>query len=333
MVLAVLQAVASAGISQLSVVVGSGAERVIKTLQDTTAGGVFARANVSFVEQPRQRGTGDAASVGLTALDELDYLGDDNDHVLVVHGDLPLITEHVVRETLEHHLDTGAAATVLSVPSGPGTTLRSRLVFADDGERVLGVQAEGDSDECAAGVYVFRRSLLAPAIRRTSPENYRGEYDLNDVVAVLADAGHTVSSWCTGDPDAVRSVNTRADLAEAEALLRDRINRAWMQAGVTITDPLRTYIDAAVVLGTGIILWPGTILSGCTVIGDNAELGPDTHLTDCAVGTDAVVVRTTGRDAEIGPGSTVGPFVVLEPGAQIAPNSVTGSFVTATSSE
>lgn len=326
MVLSVLDSVVGIGVDRVAMVVGRGAERVTKTLQELAPD-----IPLHFVEQTVQRGTGDAANTGLTALDDSNY-ADDDDHVLVVHGDLPLMTSELLGRFVRHHVESGSAATVLGSTVFESVRARSRILRRPDGS-VASVLAGADSDEAVAGAYIFRRSLLAPAVRRTTPENVRGEYDLNDTIEVLVSAGHRVEAFLVADADLVRSVNDRVDLAAAEALLRDRINRNWMVAGVTITDPLRTYIDADVKLGSGVVLRPGTILEGHTVVGDDTVLGPDTHLTDCAIGAGAVVVRTTGRDSEVGPGATVGPFAFLEVGAQVPPGAKTGAFHTSSSTE
>ncbi len=339
MVLSAVHALVGAGIDNLVVVVHRGAEHIAKALQ-----GSVGDTAIAFVEQQVQRGTGDAALAGLAALDDPTYLlgartglqqarsflDDGEGEVMVVHGDLPLLTADLVRDFLDAHLGSDVAATALtSFATGPAAR-RSRVVHSADG-RVVSIEADGEGEEAAAGLYLFRRSLLAAAIRRTTPQNDRGVFDLNDTFGVLTRAGHSADTHLVADVDSVRSVSSENDVAEAAAILRQRITRHWMAQGVSMVDPSRTYIDLDVVLSAGVTLHPGTILRGETVVGEGAELGPDTHLTDCAVGAGARVIRSTGCDAEIGPGAVVGPFVSLEPGAQIAPNVTTGSFITAKS--
>ncbi|MGH9164255.1 MAG: bifunctional UDP-N-acetylglucosamine diphosphorylase/glucosamine-1-phosphate N-acetyltransferase GlmU, partial [Acidimicrobiales bacterium] len=133
-------------------------------------------------------------------------------------------------------------------------------------------------------------------------------------------------SQVVADPMEVAGVNDRAQLAVAEAELRDRTNERWMRRGVTMLDPERTYIDATVTLAADVTLFPGTILQGATSIGAGAQIGPDTRLIDCSVGEGAVVEQTVGRHAEIGAEARVGPFASLPPGAQVPPGAVTGPF-------
>src|SRR5437763_2278955 len=130
----------------------------------------------------------------------------------------------------------------------------------------------------------FRHSVLAPALRRLNPANAQGEYYLTDVAAVLHDAGYNVISLVTDDPMEAAGVNDRAQLAVAEAELRDRTNERWMRRGVTMLDPERTYIDASVDLAADVTLFPGTMLQGATRVAAGADIGPDSRLVDCEVG-------------------------------------------------
>jgi bifunctional UDP-N-acetylglucosamine pyrophosphorylase/glucosamine-1-phosphate N-acetyltransferase len=273
--------------------------------------------------------------VGLTAFPDEDL--DDGD-VIVLPGDTPLLRPSTVSHLVQHHRDTDAACTLLTArvadPRGYGRVVRGK----DD--RVGRIVEEADAtdderaiDEVNTSIYCFRRALLAPALRRLSPENAQGEYYLTDVVEVLYDAGYPVVSVVADDPVETQGVNDRLQLSVAEAELRKRTNAGWLQRGVTMLDPGRTYIDATVELSTDVTLFPGTMLQGRCVVGPGAELGPDTRLVDCVVGAAATVEQTVGRDAEIGDRARVGPFAVLEPGAHIAPDARTGPFYTATSDD
>jgi bifunctional UDP-N-acetylglucosamine pyrophosphorylase/glucosamine-1-phosphate N-acetyltransferase len=181
-------------------------------------------------------------------------------------------------------------------------------------------------NEVCTSIYCFRKSVLAPALRRLSPENVQGEYYLTDSIAVLHDAGYIVTSLIAADPMEAAGVNDRAQLAVAEAELRDRTNERWMRRGVTMLDPERTYIDLSVQLGTDVTLFPGTMLQGDTRVGAGAEIGPDTRLIDCTVGDGARVFQTSARLADVGADAVVGPFAALEPGARVAEGEVTGPF-------
>jgi bifunctional UDP-N-acetylglucosamine pyrophosphorylase/glucosamine-1-phosphate N-acetyltransferase len=168
--------------------------------------------------------------------------------------------------------------------------------------------------------------VLAPSLRRISPDNAKGEYYLTDVVEVLYDAGYPVVALPASDPMEAAGVNDRAQLAAAEAELRDRTNERWMRRGVTMLDPERTYIDASVELGTDVTIFPGTLLQGATRIGNNAQIGPDARLVDCTVGEDAIVEQAMGRQATIGDRARIGPYAVLQPGARVKADAVVAPF-------
>jgi bifunctional UDP-N-acetylglucosamine pyrophosphorylase/glucosamine-1-phosphate N-acetyltransferase len=327
MVLHVLDALAELPIQRVVVVVGHGAEGVTKAVQEG-APGTF---TLEFVEQHVQRGTGDAAAVGLTGFpDNVEDEQEEGD-VVVLPGDAPLLRPPTLAALVRTHRASDAAASLLVAhledPTGYG-----RLVRDKDG-RIAAVVEEADATEeerqvteVNTSVYCFRRSVLAPALRRLSPENATGEYYLTDTVAVLHDAGYEISSLVVADPMEAAGVNDRAQLAVAEAELRDRTNERWMRRGVTMHDPERTYVDATVELSADVTVLPGTILEGSTTIATGASIGPGTRLVDCRVGEGAVVENSVALQADIGAEARVGPYAVLQPGCRVAPGTLTGPF-------
>jgi bifunctional UDP-N-acetylglucosamine pyrophosphorylase/glucosamine-1-phosphate N-acetyltransferase len=328
MLLHILDALSELPIDRTVVVVGHGAELVTKMLLEQGPPGMA----LDFVEQHVQRGTGDAAGIAMTAFPEDDAL-DDGD-VVVLPGDTPLLRATTLGRLVEAHRETDAAATLLSArladPTGYGRVVRGR----DD--QVVRVVEESDStpselaiDEVNTSIYCFKRSVLAPALRRLSPDNVQGEYYLTDVVEVLHDAGYLVSAVEADDPGEITGVNDRVQLAAAEAELRRRTNDAWMRQGVTMLDPDRTYVDATVELHADVTLFPDTMLHGRTVVGAGARIGPSVRLVDCMVGRNAVVEHAVGHDSEIGDDAVVGPFAALQPGSQVPPGTRTPPFYTA----
>ena len=324
MLLHILDAVTDMGADRAIVVVGHGAERITKKLVDDGPPGL----PIDFVEQEVQRGTGDAVMVALTAFPEdVDEEGD----LLVLPADQPLLRATTLDDLVTLHRESGAAATVLTAelpdPNGLG-----RVVRGKDGnvDRIVEQRDATDEEraicEINTAVYCFKRSLLAPALRRVTPDNSQGEYYLTDVIEVLADAGHTVSAMTIDDAAEAQGVNDRAQLAAAEAELRRRTNERWMAAGVTMVDPTTTYIDAGVRLGADVTLFPGVILQGTTSIGEHTEIGPGCRLVSCTIGADCRLDQTVGELAEVGDRARVGPFASLKPGVVIAPGSVTGAF-------
>jgi bifunctional UDP-N-acetylglucosamine pyrophosphorylase / glucosamine-1-phosphate N-acetyltransferase len=324
MVLHVVDALAELPLERIVVVVGHEAERVTKTLHDQ----LVTEVPVEFVEQRVQRGTGDAVSVALTVFDDLDA----EDDILVLPGDAPLVRAETIARLATEHRNQDAAAAILTAtvadPSGLG-----RVVRGKDG-RVARVVEHADAspeereiDEINTSIYCFRRGLLAPALRRLSPENAQGEYYLTDAIAVLRDAGHNVIALEAEDPAEAIMVNDRAQLAEAETELRRRINRMWMRAGVTMVDPARTYIDATVELETDVRLLPGTMLEGRTVVGAGSVVGPDCRLTDVVVGEGVRMANTVARECEIGDNCEIGPYAFVRPGTRVAAGVKIGTYV------
>ena len=326
MVVHVLYALAELRLERAVVVVGHGAPRVTKAVGEQPPPGL----HLDFVEQRVQRGTGDAVLVALTAFPDDDI--DDAD-IVVLPGDTPLLRPPTLAALVRAHRRAEAAATVLTAvldePTGYGRVVR------DKNDRVARIVEQSDATEeelavkeVNTSIYVFRRSVLAPALRRLTPDNSQGEYYLTDAIAVLHDAGYPVVSMVINDPIEAAGVNDRHQLSLAEAELRARINERWMRRGVTMVDPEATYVDTTVDLSPDVVLYPGTHLQGNTTIEPGAELGPNTQLADCKVGRNAVVTATIARNAEIGSDAQVGPWSYLPPGTKVAAGQVTGPCFT-----
>jgi bifunctional UDP-N-acetylglucosamine pyrophosphorylase/glucosamine-1-phosphate N-acetyltransferase len=326
MILHVLDAMAEIDVRRVVVVVGHRGEWVTKTLVQHAP----PTMEIEFVEQIKRSGTGDALAVGLTGLPDDD---DELEEVVVLPGDTPLLRPQTLATLVRAHRSEDAGATLLTAvvenPTGYG-----RVVHGKDGE-VTRVVEEADAtdeerviDEVNTSIYCFRRSILAPTLRRLSPANAQGEYYLTDAVAVLHSAGYAVRSLVLPDSIEAAGVNDRAQLAVAEAELRDRINERWMRRGVTMWDPERTYVDAEAQLEADVSLLPGVILRGACRIGAGSEIGPNSVLTETTVGQAAVVEASVCTRAAIGDGARIGAYSVLEAGAEVdagtvvAPHSV-----------
>lgn len=324
MILHVLDALAELPVHRVVVVVGHRGEWITKTLVDHAP----STLSIEFVEQSEQVGTGDALAVGLTALPEAAVDGEDD--VVVLPGDAPLVRAPTLAALVRHHRQTDAAATLLTArlddPRGYDRVLRGRddavVAVVEDGD--VG-DADQAVDEVATAFHCFRHAVLAPALRRLQPAG-TDEHSLTGVYAVLHDAGYRVESLLMADPMEAAGVNDRAQLAVAEAELRDRINERWMRRGVTMWDPEQTYVDASVQLEPDVVLLPGVLLQGECVVAAGAEIGPDCHLVDTTVGEGATVTKTTAVRATVGEQARVGPFVRLGAGAVVAAGEVVPPF-------
>jgi len=322
MVAHVLDALAELRLDRVVVVVGHEATRVMRAINECSPEGL----KVSYADQRTRRGTGDAVLKALDAFPEVEM--DDGD-VLVLPGDTPLLRPPTIAALVRKHREEDAAATILTArvsdPSGYGRVDR------DKAGRVARIVEHADADEqqraideVNTSIYVFRRSVLGPALRRLTPDNAAGELYLTDVIAVLHDAGYPVSSMLVEDPTEAAGVNDRHQLAAAEAVLRARLNERWMRRGVTMIDPESTYVDASVELSPDVVLYPGTLLQGSTRVEEGAEIGPYSQLRDCQVGRQATVIATIAEGAEIGEQAQVGPWAFLPPGTKVKPGAVAG---------
>jgi bifunctional UDP-N-acetylglucosamine pyrophosphorylase/glucosamine-1-phosphate N-acetyltransferase len=283
---------------------------------------------VALAVQNEPNGTADAvASAG-------DHLGTAGT-VVVLSGDVPLVTAESLRALVEVHEAAGAAATMMTTeledPSGYGRVLR-----AADGsvERVAETKAPGDATpeelaihEINAGIYAFDAALLADALARVGSQNAQGERYLPDVLPLLRGDGRHVAAHRVDDPAIVLGVNDRADLAAVRAHAQARIARHHQLAGVTIVDPASTVIDADVEIGEDTVIEPSSFLHGRTRIGAGATIGPLTTLHDAVVGDGATVLRAHVVEAVIEAGATVGPFAYLRPGTRLGEGAKAGTFV------
>ncbi|WP_250003244.1 bifunctional UDP-N-acetylglucosamine diphosphorylase/glucosamine-1-phosphate N-acetyltransferase GlmU [Actinoplanes sp. M2I2] len=315
----VLTASSAAGAEQTVVVVGHRAEQVEAHLAEVAP-------DVTTVLQAQQNGTGHAMRIALEALPEA------GGTVVVLNGDVPLLRAETVGNLIAAHESGARGATVLAAevgdPSGLGRIVRNA---AGDLERIV---EERDASaevrairEINAGIYAFDVALLREALSKLSTDNDQGEEYLTDVFGILASVGHPVGVFVAPDADETLGCNDRAELARLRALLRDRVNEAWMRAGVSILDPTTTWIDVTVRLEPDAEIDQNSQLLGATTVAAGAIVGPDSTLIDSTVGAGAVVLRTHAIGAEIGAEATVGPFSFLRPGTRLGRKAKVGGFV------
>ena len=271
MLLHVVDALVALPLERIVIVVGHGAERVTKTLQEQIA----TEMPIEFVEQRVQRGTGDAVSVGAHRLLRRPRPRGD---VLVMPGDAPLVRPEMLARLATRAPRGRRRRHAAHRRARRATTGFGRIVRDDKGrvdhivEQTDATAEELEIDEVNTSIYCFRRGLLAPALRRLSPENAQGEYYLTDAVAVLRQAGHTCSRCRPTTAPRAMHVNDRAQLADAEAELRARINHRWMREGVSMVDPGRAPTSTPTSSSSPTCgCCPGTILEGRTV--DRRGLG------------------------------------------------------------
>jgi bifunctional UDP-N-acetylglucosamine pyrophosphorylase/glucosamine-1-phosphate N-acetyltransferase len=302
------------------VVVGHAADEVETHLQR-----IGSRAKP--VLQVEQRGTGNAVR---SAFEQ--YESQMSETVVVINGDTPLIRPESLRQLLDTHRRTGAAATVMTAvledPTGYG-----RVVRTDSGG-VESIVEHRDATaeqrmirEVNAGVYAFDRDVLGPALNKFTTTNDQREELLTEVLVIMSTAGHPVEAVLLADAAEAQGCNDRVELAMLRQTLRDRINADWMREGVTIIDPATTWVDVTVRLGPDAVIEPNTHLRGSTVVAAGATIGPDTTLIDTAVGEGATVIRAHAVGADIGAQASVGPYAYLRPGTVLRERAKVGTFV------
>jgi bifunctional UDP-N-acetylglucosamine pyrophosphorylase/glucosamine-1-phosphate N-acetyltransferase len=260
--------------------------------------------------QDQARGTGDAVASAQQALDGF------GGSVLVLDAAAPLLTADLLDQLLAQHRARAAAVTILTIE--PEQQLPyGRIVRTEDGS-VSEIVEERDATEeqraireLNSSIYVFDAQALRDALGKVDARNAQGELYLTDTIAHIVAAGGRAEAWRADDASETIGINNRAELAEAAAALRNRINEAHMLNGVTIVDPATTWIDASVELEPDVVLHPFTVLRGSTKVAAGAEIGPH------AVAVDAV----------IGERVSIGPFCYLRPGTILDPDAKAGTFV------
>ncbi|HNW93804.1 MAG TPA: bifunctional UDP-N-acetylglucosamine diphosphorylase/glucosamine-1-phosphate N-acetyltransferase GlmU [bacterium] len=278
------------------------------------------------VVQTEQRGTGDAAATALRALG--DFAGD----VLILCGDVPLVSRETLQRLLDVHRQEHNSGTVLTVrvedPTGLG-----RIVRDLDG-RVQRIVEEADAvpheraiKEINTGTYVFAAPELTRLVGQLTCNNQQQEYYLTDIIEKLQCEGRAVGAVLADDPLEVMGINHRVHLAQVEAVLRRRINEGLMRAGVTLIDPAATYIEAGVQIGSDTVIWPQTVLTGATSIGPGCTICGPTRIHASVIGADCRIEASVLTGAQVGDGTTIGPFAHLREGTVLAGQNRVGNFV------
>ena len=309
----IINAAKSTGVDELIVVVGYKGDEVEKSLP-----------GVKFAYQREQLGTGHAL------MQAFDYINDKT--VFVLCGDTPLLKAETLKDMLEFHIKNGNHATVLTAklenPFSYGRIIRGKS------EQLAEIVEERDADssqkeitEINSGIYLFEGSSLKKYLNQLNNDNEQGEYYLTDVIKIYNSNDLKVGAFLIDDPDEVMGVNNRLQLSLAESLMRKRINEKHMLNGVTIIDPMNTYIDLSVKIENDVTILPGCVITGNTIIEEDAIIGPDSQIADSRIGRSVKVKSSVVINSCVGDGTTIGPFSYLRPGNVIGKNVRIGDFV------
>jgi bifunctional UDP-N-acetylglucosamine pyrophosphorylase/glucosamine-1-phosphate N-acetyltransferase len=306
------------GARRIVVVAGHGLEQVREALTDQP---------VEVCEQREQLGTAHAALQAQAALAE--HAGP----VIVMHGDHPLYRAQTFGRLLDAFAAGGCQVALLTGelpdPTGYGRIVR------DARGGVARIVEERDADEATRAlrevnlaVYVARGPYLFDALRKVDNRNAKGEYYLTDLVELALQGGGRVRALELDDWQESLGVNDRAQLAEAERILRARINERWMLEGVTLVDPARTYIDVDCQLGPDTVVEPGVQLRGGTRIGAGCRLDANVVIDRSEIGDDCwIKPHCWLEESRVGRGCVIGPSAHLRPGVELGADCRIGNFV------
>lgn len=311
----VIDTMRTAGISDVNVIVGKGAELVKQGTKSQ---------EVSYSLQEEQLGTGHAVKCAK------DFLDNKSGIVAIFTGDAPLIKPETVKELMKKHIEEKNFATLLtseiSNPTGYGRIVRN----GDEVEKIVEHKdcngQELEIKEINAGMYCFDTISLLDALDKLSNNNAQGEYYLTDVISILKSENKKVGALST-DFNETLGVNSRAELAVVEEILRKRINKKHLDNGVTIIDPKNTYIGVDVKIGKDTIIYPGNVIEGNAEIGEECILYPNSRISNSIIKNCVEIQSSTIIDSSIGEGTTVGPFAYVRPESNIGKHVRIGDFV------
>ncbi len=303
------------GVSEIVAILGHESEIVQSVLPEGT----------KVAMQTEQLGTGHAVMMAN------DYISED-DTIVVLCGDTPLVNPDTLENLFKYHLDNGYHATVLTTkvdnPTGYGRIIR------DGNEDLLKIVEQKDANEeeklvneINSGIYCFNGKSLKEALSNINNNNAQGEYYLTDTVEIMRNNSLKVGAFNGATIEELMGVNSRVELAKAEEIMRKRINTMHMINGVTIIDVNSTYIEADVQIGNDTIVYPGAMLKGNTVIGSECVIGMNSSISNSTIGDATEVESSTIIDSVVGKNTTVGPYAYLRPKSNIGNNVKIGDFV------
>lgn len=311
----VIEVCKKSGVNEIVAILGHESEVVKEKLPKDTI----------IALQTEQLGTGHAVIMAKEHIN-------DEDTIVVLCGDTPLVEEETLRKLFDYHTENAYHTTVLTTqvqnPTGYGRIIR------DENKDLLKIveqkdatEQEKNTKEINSGIYCFNGKSLREALDLLDNKNAQGEYYLTDTIKIMRDKGYKVGAFNGSTIEELMGVNSRVELSRAEEIMRKRINKAHMINGVTIIDINSTYIDSDVEIGNDTIIYPGTMLRGKTKIGSSCIIGMNSSITNSEIGDYTQVQTSTIIDSKVGENTIVGPYAYLRPKSNIGNNVKIGDFV------
>ncbi len=311
----VIDSIRNSKIDDIDVIIGKGAELVKERTLDK---------KVSYSLQAEQLGTGHAVKCAEQ------FLKDKKGVVAIFTGDTPLIKQSTIERLVGDHIENKNAATILTAivedPTGYGRIVRKNDQVLKIVEHKDCNQEELKIAEMNSGIYCFDIELLVDALDKLNNNNEQGEYYLTDIIEILKSEDKSIGAVVTEYEETI-GINSRVQLAEAEEILKNRINIKHMENGVTLIDPKTTYIGIDVEIGKDTIIYPNNILEGNTKIGDNCLIYQNSRIVDSIIGDEVDIQSSVILSSKIGDNTTVGPFAYIRPETTIGKHARIGDFV------
>ncbi len=311
----VIDSVRNSGINDIDVIIGKGAELVKERTLDK---------NVSYSLQAEQLGTGHAVKCAE------EFLKGKKGVVGIFTGDTPLIKQSTIERLFDEHIENKNSATILTAivddPTGYGRIVRENNEVSKIVEHKDCTEEELKINEMNSGIFCFDIESLVNALGKLNNNNNQGEYYLTDAIEILKSQGKKIGAVITEYEETI-GINSRVQLAEAEEILKNRINFKHMENGVTLIDPKTTYIGSDVEIGKDTIIYPNNIFEGSTKIGSNCVIYQNSRIVDSIIGDEVDIQTSVILESNIGDNTTVGPFAYIRPETKIGKHARIGDFV------
>ncbi|MCI8520612.1 MAG: bifunctional UDP-N-acetylglucosamine diphosphorylase/glucosamine-1-phosphate N-acetyltransferase GlmU [Clostridia bacterium] len=312
----VIDAAKNAGSDKVCTIIGHRADMVKEILGDIC----------EFALQAEQKGTGHAV------MQAIDVIKSAKKEVVILNGDIPLITAESIKKAVNYHRENGNQATVITAVLDDATGY-GRIVRGDDGgvRKIVEQKDANDEEkkinEINSGMYVFDSESLLYALEKLTPNNAQGEYYLTDTLEILLNAGKKVGGYAIADNDEIRGINDRIQLDEAEKIMQKRINEYHMRNGVTIRNPQSVCIEDDVEIGSDSEIYQNVTIKSGTKIGSDCVIGSGSTLDKAVIGDGVNVISSVIIESEVGAGTNVGPFAYIRPNCTVGSDVKVGDFV------